>query len=132
MKTRRYKIGDKVDFRRASWGEDTEELLRGGLIISVVQEETLPGLNRFSVFRTQSKLASHILSGKKHFYYQIQLPDHAHSISDRTFDPEPEYVDHDLIFPDTVGQYSIEELLTHSFTNFRLVGEALRKKRDKK
>ena len=129
----RYKIGDRVDFRRASWGDETGECIRDGLILAIVEEELPLELTGLSVFQTvfqklPEKMITGIVSGGKYLYYKIQLPNHEFSLSDRNSDPQPEYVRHDLIVPESVSKPSIEELLTHPFLWHRLLGMVLQQK----
>jgi hypothetical protein len=125
----KYKIGDKVDFRRVTWPSCNTDYIRGALIIGVIEWEVVPGVENFVItfpFFSQP-LSSQDKTGGVRFYYKVQLPNHEYSISSRDQDPTSECVAQDLISK-SKDRYSIEELLTHPFSAFRLTGEFLRRK----
>lgn len=127
-KSQRYKIGDKVDFRREKWSPSTVERIRGALIVGVVECEVVPGAEGFVIDSPLSRpITSRSKKGGVELYYKIQLPNHEYSINSHNQEPTPECVAQDLISK-SEDQYSIEELLTHPFSVFRLTGEFLQRK----
>lgn len=126
-KSHRFKIGDKVDFKRESWPSSTKERIRGALIIEVIECEVVPGVEDFVTSFLSRPTVFQSREGGVKFYYKIQLPNYEYSLSSRDKEPIPECVAHDFISK-SKDQYSIEELLTHRFSAFRLTGEFLRRK----